>query len=448
MKFLFSIVLLFALGLYNYEFILKIKYLVISTALVSFLYIVSNLRYDFSILPLYIFTKIQGKKFKLTNDMKEIKTILKIKDKGYAIEELIASPAWLPILSVESTNGKIWETLRKNLLNFIEYIPSKEKLGQITKDESNYLISKKIILDSKIISKTTLKIFLKWLFSENHLKLNQNFSHSNSESNNLINNLEQIKCNLKNENDSDPFEIKDNVTVASDSEEKKDEFNFINQFLTEEFLENMYLSSLEYRKEIAVKGKGCPLKKRYAVDEIISILNKSKFSSLHEWEKPECFSFIMQPFIISPMINISDIAVTLNKFSKEYEDKKFDNYLRYLDYCLFNEHPFPVLERYEESTNTQYFVDLKRLRKEVPESEGNIVNFGIGIRGCLGRVYAKEFIKSFFEDYMDKKELFKPEENHLYSGRDNDNVNFYESLYQMRVLFTVIKNEICRNYGF
>ena len=208
----------------------------------------------------------------------------------------------------------------------------------------------------------------------------------------------------------------------------------------------MYDSSLEYRKEIALKGKGCIRKKQFAVDSIVNILKHSKYAALFDWDKPECYSFIMQPFIISPMINISDIAVSLQNYSQAYNNKEFQSFNSYLDFCLFNEHPFPILERYEASTNTQYFIDMKTLKEHMNEKEGSVLNFGVGIRGCMGRVYAREFIVSFFQDLLKEKELFMPKRKHLYSGRDNDDGSFAESIYQMKLLFKVLKNEIYRNY--
>lgn len=165
MKLVISLTTLIFIGLWHSQ-ILYLKYFIAATILVSFLYFVLKLRHEFSILPLFLITKIQGRVCKNLKDLNEIKRILKLSDKGHIIEELFASPAWYPILSVESTNGQTWETLRKNLLSFIEHIPSKDKLASIAKEESKSLIERGIIFDSKLISMTSLKIFLKWLFSE------------------------------------------------------------------------------------------------------------------------------------------------------------------------------------------------------------------------------------------------------------------------------------------
>jgi len=359
--------------------------------------------------PLYLITKIQRRNFKVARSLKDIKSALKLTDKGRVIEELFATPAWLPIISLESANGPQWEEVRKNFLEFVNYLPSTEKLGEIAKMEVDKLINEKILIDSKQISMSTVKIFLMWLFCENEEKLKNNSENQESNEN---------KIGL-NENS----------------------FNFINQFLSKENLNMLFESGIEYRKEIAIKGKGCPIKKRQSVEFIVSILKQSKFSNLFAWEKPEFYSTVMQPFIISPMINISDIAVSIKKYIDKYENKNFGDFI---DNCIFNDHPFPMLERYDEKSNTQIFISLIEIKNN-PELDGKTINFGMGIRSCLGRLYAKSFMANFFLPMVENQNLFEPLKNHLFSGRDNDHTNFKESLYQIKVLVKILLSEMKRS---
>ena len=53
---------------------------------------------------------------------------------------------------------------------------------------------------------------------------------------------------------------------------KEDDFDFINQFITEEYLENMFDWGIQWRKQLALKGKGCQIKKVEAINSIINIL--------------------------------------------------------------------------------------------------------------------------------------------------------------------------------
>ena len=75
--------------------------------------------------------------------------------------------------------------------------------------------------------------------------------------------------------------------------------------------------------------------------------NNSKFkSTFPEWKKPEYYSALMQPFIISPMINVSDIAVSVQNNLPVYEHMNKDINL-FIDHCIQISHPFPMLERYD-----------------------------------------------------------------------------------------------------
>ena len=70
------------------------------------------------------------------------------------------------------------------------------------------------------------------------------------------------------------------------------------------------------------------------------------------------------------------------------------------------------------------------------------------LRACLGRFYAKEFLKEFFTPILNSRndQTFQPEINHLYSGRDNDCVNFKESIYQIKYFIKICSKLIKQNY--
>ena len=325
-------------------------------------------RYEFSYFGLYVVTLLQKRNFKIAKTSKDVQRALCLRDKGVAIEELIAAPAWLPILSIESVNGKKWIQLKANYAIFHKHLPTVSELGSKARDEIKTFLNlnKGTVLDSKMISLMTLKIFLKWLFV-----------------------------------DSDLLEV------------------------NQDMLEHVYESSLEYRKEIAFKGKGCQTRKQMVVDIVVKLLNKSKryYNIFPDWTQPECFSVVLQPFIISPMINVSDIAVSIEKYASNYNKKDINSFI---DYCILMEHPFPMLERYDASTNTQIFINLSELKDAR-------FNYGYGPRACLGRLYAIEFLKEFFQPILNLNyENFKPKVNHLYSGRDNDRSNLKESFYQVK----------------
>lgn len=344
------------------------------------LYVIFKLRYEFAHLPLYIIARLQGQNFKVAKTVNEIKEALMLTDKGTGLEELVAMPAWQPILSLESVNGQKWQELKKNFLIFQKYLPPVSELGLVAKHEVTQLVERDNEINSKDMSILTLKIFVNWMFNE-------------------------PGCY-------------DNI-------------------LREEEVERIYQSSIEYRKEIALKGVGCKIKKQDSVNIIVDLLSKSqKYSSVFsDWSQPEYYSIIMQPFIISPMINVSDIAVSVKKNLSALKELNYDT-SNFIDYAIRVAHPFPILERYNEKTNTQIVINLIDLKLDEK------FNYGYGPRACLGRLYAREFLKEFFEPILKNYDSinFMPEKMHLFSGRDNDNGNLAESIYQLKSILKIFYN--------
>ena len=281
-------------------FLITVLFFILAVSLIIKLFL--RFRYEYSYFPLFIFTILQKRNFKVAKTVEEIKETLLLSDKGNCIEELIASQAWRPILSIESVNGQKWLELKKNYLIFQKYLPSIQDLGVVTKYHvENYLKSNRA-LDSKYISILTLKIFLHWLFIDSNKDL-----------------------------------------------------------ITEEMLLNVYESSVEYRKEIACKGVGCLKIKQQGIDNIVNLLTKSeRYKNIFSnWLLPENYSVVLQPFIISPMINISDIAVSIKKYKSNFKD----DINSFIDYCIMMDHPFPVLERFDAKTNTQIFISLNEFKQ-------------------------------------------------------------------------------------
>ena len=346
-------------------------------------------RYDFIYISLYLLTVAQNHKFKIARTFKEKKEALLLTDKGNVIEGLLSCPAWLPILSLESVNHSLWQELKINFLRFQKELPSKTELGLIAQNEiKRHLKSHNHKLNSKDISKLTLKIFTDWIFK--------------------------------------------------DTEFYDDESKVATTGLSEKMLEKIFDASVEYRKEIAVKGVGCMRKKQEAVDIMVDLLKRnSKFKHIFpDWSRAEYYSVVMQPFIISPMINVSDIAVSVQDNWQAYEANNKDINL-FIDYCLQLSHPFPMLERYDFKTNTQIFIDINNFKED---EKKYFFNYGYGTRACLGRVYAREFLTQFFQVILESEEKvdFKPKYLHFYSGRDNDNGSFSESIYQVKLLIILL----------
>lgn len=419
--------------------------------IIAFLYyFLLEFRYSFKAFPFYLITKVQGKNFEVIKTIEGIRSVLKLTDKGVGLEDLIACEAWSPIISIESVNGEIWETIRKNFHILLAYIPGGEKSGlaedtniglnllkTITNEERENLTTLILngkIIESRDISILVLKVFLKFLFGEFTIKTKKKNSKLD-----LHESLDEIEKN----------------------------FDYINAYLKDvNFLDTMYLATLEYRKEIACKGKGNTILKHKAVELIVKIIKSSKLQNVFvNWNDPLCYSTIMQPFIISPTINFSDIFVSIKKYrnflnelskeSKEIDSDDFCDSIKktYISYCILKDHPFPILERFNKEKNTQYFLlmdEVEEILNKAASNENNSsskieninylsqFNFGYGIRLCLGKAFGMTVLSSLMTKELLLNEKFDPRINHMYSGRDNDNGNLFESIYQMKVFFCII----------
>jgi len=162
----------------------------------------------------------------------------------------------------------------------------------------------------------------------------------------------------------------------------------------------------------------------------------------------EWVSVYFQPFIISPMINITDLFASLPKFIETKEDvdnltilKNDKLLLELLDF----QHPFPLLERIVEHSfdnikkgdHVMFLVDddEKKIRNINPGINTGI-RFGNGPRGCPGQNMAIVLFQGLVKElYNDDKSIFCPSVNHYYSGRTNDNYSFYKIKSLLKLLF-------------
>lgn len=317
------------------------------------------------------------------NNINLINKVLCLQDKGNFIEYSVATPAWDPIISLESVDGDQWVQVKQNFLNFTTsfHIDNKIALiGDYIENYTNQYLNSNHIIDSKLISKITVQSFCKFLFD--------------------------IEINL---ND----------------------------------LDTLYQASIEWRKEISMKGKGNMNIKVNAINIILNyIKNNNKIYLIfnENWEKPEYYSIILQPFIISPMINASDIMVSVQSLlSKSLisSDEVINNNL--INKIIYSYHPFPILERFDPSTNTQYFLPLDQLTtfNNYSDLYKNLV-FGTGPRRCSGQLYAYVILNKFIDVYFKNQKKINPLLNHKYSGRNNDKFNIRESLYMGKILLKIL----------
>ena len=177
---------------------------------------------------------------------------------------------------------------------------------------------------------------------------------------------------------------------------------FLFNIVEDSEIDDLYLASLEFRKEIALKGKGDSNKKNKAISIIQKYLKVYNLK-----DDIYSISIILQPFIISPAINVSDVAINWNM-----NDSVEDN--------IVKNHPFPILERMN-------IIDGKQYQIFIPTDDLKILPFGYGERKCTGNLLATIFLETFFQNLI-QKNIWKPENNHKFSGRNNDNTDNLESI--------------------
>ena len=208
---------------------------------------------------------LQGKKAVLlnTNPQNFGQILAASETKGTFIEHIFANPAWNPIASVESVDGELWEDLSKNCRTVIGQIKWRDRLVPIIHQNIESLTAQAqshpdFVINAEGVSRLTLRIMYELAFES------------------------QIS--------------------------KHDESLF-------------YQASLEWRKEIALKGKGDDRIKYAFWERLTDIVAKSPFGEgLQKYKhSPERWlSVFAQPFLISPQINISDVMVAIFHFLRAH----------------------------------------------------------------------------------------------------------------------------------
>lgn len=182
-----------------------------------------------------------------------------------------------------------------------------------------------------------------------------------------------------------------------------------------EYPELFYKASIEWRKEIAMKGFANSQIKKEFYQHMQTLVGSANVYDV---------SAIAQPFFISPMINLSDIMVGI---AKVYDPTKTSHTL--IRDSLAEYPPFPILER--SIGNHHYVCQLDAYKTKL--------GFGYGSRRCPG----ESLIMNIMIEMLDHTDWtqFDPEEGHLYSGRTKDSVNTYFIYILVRTLYNTLFNK-------
>ncbi len=342
-------------------------------------------------------------------------TILANSDKkGTFLEHLLAIPAWHPIYSLESEDGARWKALSMyccqvfRKLRWKEHIPL-QVTAHVQRLAEAMRLDPSLVMGAEQVSRITLNVLYELLF----------------------------------EQEISP----DEATL-------------------------FYQASIEWRKEIALKGKGDYRIKAAFCQRLTESIRASSYAAgpTQEGASDEMMwlSVFAQPFILSPQINVSDIMVSVFAFLRAnaalYEVSRIkaaqgdDAYLQaVIMEAIRLQHPFPILEReltaaatiqgksYPAGTQVimilDHFIQNRTfdpqtwLEPAVKNSFEGLV-FGAGKRICLGKILATqlmvELLKAMLVMLPDKK--IQPGLSHVFSGRDNDDTSSWrESCYQMKI---------------
>lgn len=126
-----------------------------------------------------------------------------------------------------------------------------------------------------------------------------------------------------------------------------------------------------------------------------------------------------------------------------------------LDWTLRHSHPFPMLERYVDHdlsldgtrVDIKAHTQVQMLLADFKDSTAWPV-FGAGERACPGRHLALPYLRLLVTELLPLPH-FRPGENHLYSGRCNDDkVTLHESVYFVRTIAAIAMERFyCRIFS-
>lgn len=363
--------------------------------------------------------KLQGRDVIVLNSHPELcsRILASSNRKGQGIELMLACPAWKPVLSIESVDGEDWEWLSSHFTRLYKGLNTKDRIPALCeKYVARAARDNSFVLDGEEVSRLTAFILFELVFSREM------------------------------------------------SPRENDLF---------------YQASLEWRKEIAIKGEASSEIKAEFWESLTSLIRESRFAeefSSHTNEADRYRSLFAQPLFLSPQINVSDIFASLFRYLEEnatlYAKAKAaalgGDRETLQHYCLETirlKHPFPVLEREltrklniqgrEVEAGTHVYIALDEFDQDPvfqpARWERSAVNpyrglpFGTGQRMCLGKDLAlelmSELLTSIFKHIPASK--IRTASNHAYSGRDNDGKDSWATiLYQLKIFGRALKTSM------
>lgn len=201
-------------------------------------------------------------------------------------------------------------------------------------------------------------------------------------------------------------------------------------------------ASWEWRRQIAVRGEADPAAKAAAIRCLLDTLLPAAPAlwALHgeAWRQPRYYSLLMQPYLISPCINLSDIAVAL---AAAPPGASADQAVRLM-------HPFPILERLVEApilhpatgaVAVPAGAHAVMFTSDLAHAPPPFPIFGAGPRACPGGPLMAPVL-ALMQAKLVGCPRFQPLRGHASSGRHNDaNWSLAESLYFAKTVLPLLK---------
>uniref|UniRef100_H3H2M5 Uncharacterized protein n=1 Tax=Phytophthora ramorum TaxID=164328 RepID=H3H2M5_PHYRM len=183
-----------------------------------------------------------------------IRVLKATSNKGDLIETLLSLPAWSPIVSLESVNGEQWQRMKACFTKVAQVLQPISHLGAIFETRGRELLESETVIDALKLNELSVACFYEWVFE-------REFGH-------------------------------EKFAVACQA-------------------------TWEWRKQLALKGVADSTVKQRTVEWCLEEIRRTpRLYDLFEekWAEPEYFSLILQPFVISPAINQTDVVVAVKEW--------------------------------------------------------------------------------------------------------------------------------------